>query len=176
MLRRIFCGILAVVTLLISQTSCEKNDTASPTDYQSSVKSATVSFDYGVTSYSADISFDGDIPTDKEKRRSATVSFTSPDEVTGLVLKYTESSTSASIGKISLDLPKNTGNEIYYAVRLFSMYPDELYESNAELAKFRANVFGAEITFEIFFDEGVPSSANIRWDNGQIKVSKITLT
>ncbi len=175
MLRRTFCGILTVFSVIIFLTSC-KNNTSVPTDYQSAVKGASVSFDYGVTSYSADISFDGNIPDDPAKRRAATITFTSPDDLTGLVLQYSEDKTLASIGKVSLDLPENTGNEMYYIVRLFSLYPEEIFEENTGLVKFRADVSGTEVTFELIFDGKFPSSANISWENGQIKISKIAIS
>ena len=175
MIRRLFCGIIVTIAVLMCQTACS-GDTSSPIDYQSSVKGASVSFDYGFESYTADITFDGNIPDKPEIRRDATISFTSPEDLTGLVLKYTENSAVATVGKLSLDLPKSTGVEMYYIIRLFSMYPDELFEKNSDSAKFRADVSGCEVTFEVFLDKGVPSSANIKWNSGQIKVTKISLS
>lgn len=175
MLRRFFCGILTAVTIFVFLTSCAE-DSQTPTDYQNTINGASVTFDYGVTTYSADIVFDGDIPDDTTQYRPATVTFTSPEELTGLVLKYTSDSATASIGKVSLDLPKNTGNEVYMIVRLFSMYPEEIFEEETDVVKFRTDMFGKTVTYEVFFDGDDPSSANISWDNGQIKVTKITVS
>ena len=175
MLRQFFCGILTVFTVLISTVSCTK-DSSSPTDYQNALKGASVAFDYGVVSYTADITFDGVIPADHSEYRPATVTFTSPEELTGLVLKYTTDSAAASIGKVSLELPDNTGNEVYMIVRLFSMYPEEIYEDGTDVVKFRTDIFGKTVTYEVLFDGSDPSSASISWDGGQIKVTRITLS
>ncbi len=173
MFGRKFCGILAVITSIVILASCTKNS-SSLLDYQNILKGVSADWEYGLTSYTADITFDGDVPEDSSVRRGATVTFTSPEELTGLTVKYTADSTEASVGKVTLDLPENTGNELYLLVRLFSLYSEELAEDRDGHAKFRGVINGTETEFDVTYKDGVPLSADIIWNGGEIKVTSIT--
>lgn len=174
MLRRKFCGILAAFTVILLLASCAQSKTEL-LDYQNTLKGVGAAWEYGLTSYTADITFDSEISNDPAVRRSATVTFTSPEEITGLVVKYTADSTEASVGKVSLDLPENTGNELYLVVRLFSLYSEEMAEESADSAKFRTVINDEETTFDVTYRDGVPVSADISWDSGEIKVTEINV-
>ena len=171
--RRIWSILAIVIVFMLS--ACTGSG-VSLTDYQNNIRKATVQWEYGVAEYTADITFDGEVPEDSSECRAAAINFTSPEELTGLSVRFADGTATASVGKVKLDLPESAGRELYLLVKLFSLYPVEMAESTGDSAKFRMTVDGEEAEFDVSYKGSVPKSAIITAGGDEIKVTEINVS
>lgn len=167
------CGTLLAVFMIIMSVSCTKSG-EDILAYQKDLKEVTVEWTGGVSSYSARVILEGEMPVDPSVRRLSMVEFTSPEDISGLVIRFEGDTAEATVGKVKLDLPENSGDDVYLIARLFSLYPSELARSDASHGEFRTTVDGRDVTFKVNYEEKLPVSADISWDTGEMKVTRIT--
>lgn len=173
MQRKRYYTVLATLSVVLFLfTSCS-GDRAELLGFQKDLSQVNLTWEYGFSTYTSMISFDEGVPDVAGTPRAATVSFTSPEELEGLVVKYTKDAVEASVGKAAFELPKNTGNEMYLLVRLFTLYEEEILEMETDRATFRTVINHSETEFNVTYKSGFPTGAEICWDGGDIKVTKI---
>jgi len=159
------CCIIAAAVILVSCTSVG----GTLLDYQTAVSGATVRWEYDGCKYEAELIFEGDIPEEQAKYRRAAVKLTSPEEIAGLTVRYYDDGGAVSVGTVSFDLPKNTGNEVYRIVRSLSLYPDEMnYREDLQNVRFATLEGESTVYYDMTYgDDGCPKTAVISWGDGK---------
>lgn len=173
-MRRFLCFMLAVCLSLLCGCA---GVGGSFLDYQNNIGAATVTWEYGGKTYTAEVSFDGAIPEDPATVRPATVSVAAPEEIAGTTISFTPEGTTATVGGVTHTLPENMGREVYRIVRSLSLYQSEMKgagngSGTVTAVRFEVPMYGGVTEYDITYGEDKrPVSASVTWDGGEMTVT-----
>ncbi len=166
---------IAVFALIL--TGCSKTGGENLAARQESVVGADVTWEINGRAYSANVVL-GDCGKEggsDGKFIPATVTVTSPENISGLCIAFSADSAAASVGGVSFPLPDNMGREVYLIVK--SLRPNQSERKGAGEAGGRAvlyewEAFGKMASFDtVYGDDKYPISSKITWGETEIKVT-----
>lgn len=122
------------------------------------ITGAAVKWTHGENEYAGIVILQGDQPANTAVYRDSSVTVTSPEQIAGLTVTYAGESACASVGEVAFELPTGTGEELYRIIRALS----------AGEGSFTEQTCGDETAYTVAFENGVPKSASITWNGGEI--------
>lgn len=169
-LKKYICAVIILGVLVT--TGCSGKGDGSLAEKQKNITGAAVTWTLDGREYSANITLDGDMPD--TGFCPATVSVTSPEEISGVTLAYSGDSATATVGSVSFTLPENTGEEVYRIARSLSLTLEERKGAGSGTGTsvlYEAEVFDGITSFDITYgDDKYPETATITWDGGEMTV------